>query len=146
MNWIRGFRITLASLAVAGLCGSLADAATVRSGTAGMDHWYGRAGGLTGSDSVSEAGARPELGQPLEVGVPANSGSLMFNDVQGVRATPNLRTGEAPVEVGLPANSGSLLFNDVQGIRSKPNLRPYDETDTGQAASSSQLEPPPNQH
>jgi hypothetical protein len=90
----RRYRIALASLALTGLCCGTAGAATVRgAGTEGMDHWYGRAGGLAGSDSVSEAPAWQKPGQPLDVGLPANSGSLYFNEAQrGIRTKPNMRS------------------------------------------------------
>jgi hypothetical protein len=144
---VRGFRIVLAGLALAGLYCGFAGAATVHSaGTEGMDHRYGRAGGLTGSDSVTEPATWKEPGQPLEVGIPANSGSLYFNDQGGIRSEPNMRSAEGPVGVGLPANSGSLYFNDQGGIRSKPNMRPYGENETAPSAASSQPGSLPTQH
>jgi len=140
----RRFAVVLVGLAAAALGGS-AGAATVRSAsTDDMNHWYGRAGGLAGSDAVSKP---KKAGQPLEVGMPANDGSLLFNDVQGIRATPNIRTTASPVQVGLPANDGSLFFNEAQGgIRSTPNMRPRDETDAGQPSVSGQLAPAPQEH
>ena len=140
----RRYRIALAALALTGLCCGTAGAATVRgAGTGGMDHWYGRAGGLAGSDSVNELPAWQKSGQPVEVGVPANSGSLYFNEAKGgFFDKANVRSNEGPVGVGLPANSGSLYFNEAQGgIRSKPSMRSYGENETGQSAASAQQEP-----
>ena len=143
----RGLRIVLVSLVVVGLYCGTAGAATVHSaGTDGMDHRYGRAGGITGSDAVSEPDSWKKPGQPLEVGIPANSGSLYFNDQGGIRSKADMRSDEGAVSVGLPANSGSLYFNDQGGIRTKPNMRSYGEGETAQPAASSQRESSPTEH
>jgi hypothetical protein len=142
-----GLRIVLVSLALVGLYCGTAGAGPVRSaGADGMDHWYGRAGGLTGSDEVSGAEAWKKPGQPLEVGIPANSGSLYFNDQGGIRTEPNMRSNEGAVSVGLPANSGSLYFNDQGGIRTEANMRSGGESATAQQGASSQRESSPTEH
>jgi hypothetical protein len=140
----RRYRIGLASLALAGFCCGTAGAAGVSErNIEDMDHWYGRAGGPTGSDAIGEANAG-QTGKSVAVGVPANSGSLLYNDAAGIRSEPNMRSNEGSVQVGLPANSGSLLYDEAGGgIRSKPHMR----SETGQPTASLQQEPASsNQH
>ena len=71
MSWTtsRKHRIALGAMVIAGCCCGVATAATVRGGNAdAMDHWYGRAGGLSGSDIVSEPPAWLKGGQAVDVG------------------------------------------------------------------------------
>jgi len=126
----RRYRIGLASLALAGVyCGTAGAAGVTERNVEDMDHWYGRAGGPAASDAVGEANAG-QTGKSVVVGVPANSGSLLYNDAGGIRSKANMRSNEGPVQVGLPANSGSLLYNDAGGIRSEPHMRSEAERPT----------------
>ena len=62
-------RIALTLIALVGLYSGAGGAATVRSSsTDAMDHSYGRAGGLTGSEVVSEPHAWQQGGPPVQVG------------------------------------------------------------------------------
>jgi len=88
----RGCRVALASLAFAGL-------------------YYGTAG----ADDVHGSGR-------VGVGLPANSGSLLYEDGGGIRSNPRMSSSVSPIQAGLPANSGSLLYEDGGGIRSKPRM------------------------
>ena len=141
----RRYRIGLASLALAGLCCGTAGAAGVSERSIeDMNHGYGRAGGPAGSDAISEANGW-QGGKSVGVGVPANSGSLLYDEGGGgIRSKPSMRSNERSVDVGLPANSGSLLFDEAGGgIRSKPHTR----SETGQPTASLQQEPTyGNQH
>ena len=141
----RRYRIALASLALAGLyCGTAGAAGVSERNIEDMNHWYGRAGGAALPDAVSEANA-PQEGKSVTVGVPANSGSLFYDDAGGgIRSKPSMRSNMGPVQVGIPANSGSLLYDDAGGgIRSKPHVR----SETGQPTASLQQEAAPsNQH
>jgi|SRR5690349_4762855 len=134
---------TALTVSVFGCMGyGIAMAAVVRSpGSDGMDHWYGRAGGLAGSDMVSEPSDWQRPGHAVAIGMPANSGSLYFNEGQGGFASEaRVRSNESGVTVGLPANSGSLYFNEGQGgILSKPHLRP-DASESAQPAAAMKSE------
>jgi len=71
MSWTtsRKHRIALGAMVLAGCCCGVATAATVRGGSAdAMDHWYGRAGGLSGSDIVGVPAAWLKGGQAVDVG------------------------------------------------------------------------------
>jgi hypothetical protein len=140
-----GYRMALASLAFAGLCCGTAGAAGVsEKALEDMNHWYGRAGGPTASDAITDANAS-QAGKSVEVGVPANSGSLYYNEAGGgIRSEPNIRSSAGPVQVGVPANSGSLYYDEAGGgIRSKPHMR----SETGQPTASLKQEPgSSNQH
>lgn len=141
----RRYRIALASLALAGLyCGTAGAAGVSERSIEDMNQWYGRAGGPALSDAISEANAEQQ-GKSVAVGVPANSGSLLYDDAGGgIRSKPNMRSNEGPVQVGLPANSGSLFYDDAGGgIRSTPHMR----SEPGQPTASLQQGPASgNQH
>jgi hypothetical protein len=129
--------MTLAAATLACLGCSIAMGATVRSaGSEGMDRWYGRAGGVVGSDAVNQSPDWQKPGHPIAIGMPANSGRLYFNEGQGGFASDaHMRSNQNGVTVGLPANSGSLYFNEGQGgFLAKPHLRP-DTTESAQPPS-----------
>jgi hypothetical protein len=140
----RRYRIALASLALAGLyCGTAGAAGVSERNIEDMNQWYGRAGGAALPDAVSEASARRD-GKSVTVGVPANSGSLLYDDGGGIRSKPNMRSNEGAIQVGLPANSGSLFYDEAGGgIRSTPHMR----SEPGQPTASLQQDPASsNQH
>ena len=71
MSWTasRKHRTALGAMVLAGCCCGVATAATVRGGNGdAMDHWYGRAGGLSGSDIVTEPHAWLKGGAAVAVG------------------------------------------------------------------------------
>ena len=137
----RRYHIALAGVALAGVCSGAALAAGVSEHAVdGMDHWYGRSGGPAPSDSVGAAHVPQQGGKTLEVGVPANSGSLLYNDAGGgIRSQPSMRSNEKSIQIGVPANSGSLLYNEAGGgIRSKPSMRSLGQKETQQPRASLQ--------
>ena len=134
-----GYRIALASLVVAGLyCGAAGAAGVSERSVGEMDQWYGRAGGPAPTDSVSAAHVPQQGSKAVGVGVPANSGSLLYDEAGGgIRSNPNIRSNEAPIQVGLPANSGSLLYDEAGGgIRSEPKMRSSGQEEAKQPTAS----------
>ena len=134
-----GYRIALASLAVASLyCGAVGAAGVSERAVGEMEQWYGRAGGPAPADSVSAAQVPQQGSKPVGVGVPANSGSLLYDEAGGgIRSKPNMRSNEGSIQVGLPANSGSLYYDDAGGgIRSEPRMRPSGQDQTKQPTAS----------
>ena len=139
-----GYRIALAGFAIAGLYCGAAGAAGVSARAANeMDHWYGRSGGPAPSDLQSTVRAPQQGSKAVEVGVPANSGSLFYDEAGGgIRSKPSMRSSDARVEVGLPANSGSLYYDEARGgIRSEPSMRSPGPEETKQPTASLQQGP-----
>ena len=147
MNSIKARRygIAVTSLALAGLyCGAAWTAGVSERAVEEMDHWYGRAGGPAPSDLAGAARAPQQSVKAVEVGVPANSGSLLYDEAAGgIRSKPSMRSDEGRIQVGLPANSGSLYYDEARGgIRSEPSIRPSGQEDTKQQPTASSQQGP----
>ena len=143
----RRYGIALTSLALAGLyCGAAWTAGVSERAVEEMNHWYGRAGGPAPSDLATTARLPQQGIKGVEVGVPANSGSLLYDEAGGgIRSKPSMRSDEDRIQVGVPGNSGSLFYDEARGgIRSEPSIRPSGQEDTKQSTASSQQGPASN--